>query len=357
MWLLCHDAILSNENHVRRHIAINATCSSCQNPNETSLHIVRDCHEARRIWLQLLPSNKQPNFFSLDLKHWILTNIANLGEAFIFAMTCWWLWRWRNERSFSPDKQYRVGKTRFILQQVENYIQVDMARQEQLGSKPNRKKEILVSWQIPPIGQTKLNCDGAAHGCPGKAVCGGVIRDQDGNLLRAFTKNLRTSTAIHAEMQGLLCGLQLTWSMGIRRMQVEIDSHIAFDWIMENEIPIGPCYSIAFDCRELINRYGWNIVVRKIFREANSCADYIANLGTTLGGGINYFVEPPRDLLNYFVNDLAGVSMPRMINEWIGDYSTLLHKKKNNIRESCNCSHKKKKNKDLSERTYLIIKY
>lgn len=64
MWMLCHDAIMSNFDLVQRHITTNAPCSSCQAPIETSLHIVRDCHVARIIWEQLVPIVNHPNFFT-----------------------------------------------------------------------------------------------------------------------------------------------------------------------------------------------------------------------------------------------------------------------------------------------------
>lgn len=84
---------------------------------------------------------------------------------------------------------------------------------------------------------------------------------------------------------------------------------------MGRDSPLGLCYSLIIDCKELINRQGWDVVIKKIFGEANACTNYMANLGITLGGGSQCFVDPPKNLLNLLINDLARVSRPRLIND------------------------------------------
>lgn len=73
---------------------------------------------------------------------------------------------------------------------------MDKAQHEKLGPRINTKKEILINWQPPPRYWTELDSDRATCGCLGKDGCGGVIWDWDGNLLRAFAKNLGMTTAI-----------------------------------------------------------------------------------------------------------------------------------------------------------------
>ncbi|CAN0824718.1 Putative ribonuclease H protein At1g65750 [Linum grandiflorum] len=69
--------------------------------------------------------------------------------------------------------------------------------------------------------------------------------------------NLGCCSITRAEMRGIVEGLKLAWSLGIRRIRVQSDSATA----------------IAI----LLN--GSSLDHQHIYREANCAADYLANLG------------------------------------------------------------------------------
>ncbi|KAF5938109.1 hypothetical protein HYC85_025615 [Camellia sinensis] len=50
LWLVRHDRLLTNEMKLRRHLSSEATCTLCDHPCETTIHALRDCYRAQRIW-------------------------------------------------------------------------------------------------------------------------------------------------------------------------------------------------------------------------------------------------------------------------------------------------------------------
>jgi hypothetical protein len=107
MWLAAHERILTNARRSKWGVGISPTCSSCMREDETTLHVLRDCVHATRVWIRLVPSNYITNFFSFDCREWIFNNLNKKGMSAskdgwqtIFMTTCWLLWTWRNKTIF-----------------------------------------------------------------------------------------------------------------------------------------------------------------------------------------------------------------------------------------------------------------
>lgn len=73
-----------------------------------------------------------------------------------------------------------------------------------------------------------MNLYGAIKGAIGATSYGGAIGDSDGNY-EILQRTSGVIGAIHTRMEGILNGLQLTWNVGIRKLYVELDSHVALD--------------------------------------------------------------------------------------------------------------------------------
>lgn len=61
-------------------------------------------------------------------------------------------------------------------------------------------------WR-PPIGAVKLNFDGSAFGNPGRAVVGGVIRNEEGTILLSYSGPAGFCSINKAELLALSIGL------------------------------------------------------------------------------------------------------------------------------------------------------
>lgn len=69
----------------------------------------------------------------------------------------------------------------------------------------------------------KVNTDGARKD-DYSAGYGGVIRDERGVWISGFSKNLGSCNVILAEIWGMYEGLKITKSLGLRRVDVNVDS-------------------------------------------------------------------------------------------------------------------------------------
>ncbi|EEF43992.1 conserved hypothetical protein [Ricinus communis] len=102
----------------------------------------------------------------------------------------------------------------------------------------------MVGWDYPPMQWVKLHTDGSLRIQSGNAAAGGIIRFDNGNLDSGFTCNIGICTMLVSESRGVIHGL----------------------------------------------------------REANQCADFLANLG---------FSYPPMKMNNLLLQDKLGVSFAR----------------------------------------------
>ncbi|KAL4363421.1 hypothetical protein GQ457_04G013320 [Hibiscus cannabinus] len=81
MWLVMREALLTNVERTRRHMAHSGLCRVCNREDEDVLHALRGCSRPRFVWLSMLPSSVSSLFMSLPLKEWVLANITANGSC------------------------------------------------------------------------------------------------------------------------------------------------------------------------------------------------------------------------------------------------------------------------------------
>lgn len=178
LWLATQDRLMTNGNRFLRQITDHPRCLVCGEVEENTSHILRDCPMARVVWRKMeVPQRVYMNRASIS--EWISSNLTmeagNIGKewARVFAVTCWWLWRWRNERCFKDRPQVPVDQVSFIMVRVGEIV--DAMRKDVFRTAGDHE-ERFVRWNFPRVGWVKLNTDGAAKGNPGQAGGGGIIR-------------------------------------------------------------------------------------------------------------------------------------------------------------------------------------
>jgi len=83
---------------------------------------------------------------------------------------------------------------------------------------------VQVAWKRPPVGWTTLNTNGSAVSNPGKASCGGLLRNSEGIWLKGFARGVGCTTSCVAELWALRDGLNLASSLGIKNLIVQLDA-------------------------------------------------------------------------------------------------------------------------------------
>ncbi|CAN1233455.1 Putative ribonuclease H protein At1g65750, partial [Linum perenne] len=227
-----------------------------------------------------------------------------------FGIVCWQLWRARNESIFAgcADGPSSVA---FKIIRWRETVQRAMERDGSILVDSNSRRMAEVAWQAGPTGWVTLNSDRSV--IRGKAATGGIIRDNYGNCLIAYTMHLGACSITRAEIRGALEGLNRVWEAGYRKVEVQLDSQIAVAIIRDKSSNIMHEHSLeVMEFRDWVSRDG-ELRIRHFYREANYAADHLASRGHGVPWG-PHLVDPTDCSLAYFVRyDCMGISEPRLI--------------------------------------------
>ncbi|CAN1164267.1 Putative ribonuclease H protein At1g65750 [Linum perenne] len=232
-------------------------------------------------------------------------------DGLLFRITCWQIWRARNERIFSnasalaPSVAFRAANwSRTVVstsQKNSNLLGVSRARQM-----------VDVAWDPGPEDWVTCNSDGSADPATGKAAAGGLVRDANGKCLLAFTMNTGNCSVTRAELRGAVEGLRRSWNAGFRKVILQLDSRAAIAILTSGKDP-GPLLSPeTADFKDLQSR-NWELVIKHVYREGNRAADFLASIGYDYPFG-SHSVSSLNCNLGYFLRlDCSGISEQRSI--------------------------------------------
>ncbi|KAF7824602.1 putative ribonuclease H protein At1g65750 family [Senna tora] len=91
-------------------------CPRCKCNCESSLHALRDYRMVRCLWSRLVDRKHWSSFFNLNLSEWIELNLSkSLGSenehnwSDTFAISCWLLWKQRNNIEFNNSMEKPIA--------------------------------------------------------------------------------------------------------------------------------------------------------------------------------------------------------------------------------------------------------
>jgi len=97
-WLVMHGSLPTNSFRVSRHLTSDTSCHRCGAAVESDLHTLRDCPRAISIWISVYPIYPN-NFYMQDCQLWFKHH-ATMEAGTKFIVTCFEIWRNRNEQIF-----------------------------------------------------------------------------------------------------------------------------------------------------------------------------------------------------------------------------------------------------------------
>jgi ribonuclease HI len=290
-------------------------CDYCRNFEDTGLHVLRDCAIARELWMLVVPLNKRAEFFGGELSHWFQLNlqgdlawIADISWPEFWANVCYYLWIWRNKELHEENFIRPVHSVQFVLQRCREYKNANKSKRI-VTDRP--RSTVWIGWKPPTNGWIKLNTDGA---CKGRttAGCGGVMRNSSGVWIGGFAKHVGVCSAFTAELWGVLEGLKYAWDRGFKFVELDVDSVALVQAIKSGATTSVIGISLIRSICRLVNQ-AWEVKIAHSYREANSCADALANIGCSLHLNIVYFDECPSQIRHLIFADSRGITSPRLI--------------------------------------------
>ncbi|OVA00244.1 Reverse transcriptase zinc-binding domain [Macleaya cordata] len=226
---------------------------------------------------------------------WAWFNVVPVGSqmgclaVFIPMVIMWEIWLERNRRihNESPASltsiRFKVVKwiqdinPRLKVKQSSPVIIKNFLASFHISLIHVRRKPITVlRWSTPPPGYFIINTDCASISMT--AACGGVVRDNQGQIVVAFHSFYSSGTNNQVESRALMDGLALCQQIGIRRIAVRVDSSLVAGWFhAKGEIP----WSLLRwwqRIRELAQDL--DLFVAHVYRELNARPDrFMASMG------------------------------------------------------------------------------
>ncbi|PKI52779.1 hypothetical protein CRG98_026854 [Punica granatum] len=184
------------------------------------------------MWLSIVPQVFRHSFFSLPLLDWFVFDLFKEGcnavsgcWSSVFGMGCWVLWKWRNKGVFKPNFS-RPNNEGVVILRTSSAFLMSWSNRELLSCEAK-------AWSHPQAGSNLILME-LPRVIRGWLGLEGFVRDEYGCWLSGFTQNIGWSTAIVAELWGAFTGLQHVWSLGYRKVILELDSTVARGLITGN---------------------------------------------------------------------------------------------------------------------------
>ncbi|CAN1184265.1 Putative ribonuclease H protein At1g65750 [Linum perenne] len=270
----------------------------------------KDCPFALEVWNLSEITAVNDEIWNKPRQEW-LSGLLQTSDGLLFGLICWSLWKTRNERVFS---ELRLPASS-VAARIKAWAVIVKGAMETnlLPADPGKRYvPIQIAWEPGRQGWVVLNSDGSVLHPSSKAAAGGLIRDELGRCLMAFSYNLGRCSITRAELRGAVHGLSIAWNLGYRRVLVQMDSAEAIA-ILEAKGEIDHQHAMeVIQYRELLTR-DWTVKIKHIYREANKAADSLANRGHSLGLGCHLISGSDRGLGLYLRYDCIGVSENRLI--------------------------------------------
>ena len=153
--------------------------------------------------------------------------------------------------------------------------------------------EKLIRWERPQRGWFKLNTNCSLLGNPGMSGGGGILRNNAGLWVHAFSRHIRIATSFLAELWALRDGLIMCQNLQINALEIELDAKIIANLMNDSSNTNAVNSAMVADCRLLISQVP-QVKVMHCYWETNRCVDGLARVGNKqLDADIMYYNAPP----------------------------------------------------------------
>jgi ribonuclease HI len=145
-----------------------------------------------------------------------------------------------------------------------------------------------------------------------RAGAGGLIRRGDGSWVIGFSCFLRIANNTYAELIAIFYGLNLASYQGCTVCCCYSDSKTAIDLIMK-PVSVNRFHSYASviaNIKQLMS-LEWEVNLSHSLREGNSCADFLAKVGSSNDTKLRIWSSPPEGLNSLLRDDALRLLRPR----------------------------------------------
>jgi ribonuclease HI len=232
-----------------------------------------------------------------------------VNPPIIDTVLCHCLWTWRNKEMHDEEFVRPARPVHHIMQLAGDYIKA-ISNSNVVALR--NQTVMMVGWSPPKPMYLIINTDGA-YKVNQVAGCGGVIRGSHGEWIGGFAKNVGLCSAFVAELWGVLEGLRYIHRLGFNKVELSLDSEAVVRVIQNRRSASSLGSSVMKQIWRLMD-VDWSVEVSHSHREANKCADVMANIGCSLNYDVVFYDNCPSQLAEIYAADLMGITTPRLIS-------------------------------------------
>lgn len=300
LWRVCSSCLPTAVALTAKHVQMNVRCPWCHAGDEDDVHVLFSCEFAKSVWatsgvndiIQVLPGEKVFD---------ILQRIFSAGtreQLVLVALMCWNLWNRRNKWVWEKINVSGFGVRQGAMNLLSDWRNV----QQEVTRNVVSSNTSLGHWSKPPSGWVKVNIDAASFeelNCTG---VGAVIRDEQGEFVRARSR--RIEVLLHPrEAEALSLKEALSWvkELGFRDCVFETDAKQLAD-ACRNIQGASYFHTIVSDCVEYCKHFD-NVLVQFVGRSANVVAHKLARATYSMSDVKVWVNTPPEFILESLVYD------------------------------------------------------
>ncbi|XP_058746815.1 uncharacterized protein LOC131619766 [Vicia villosa] len=295
VWKMIYNKMPTDENFSLRGFSGPSFCSLCQCDADSTAHVFFECTFVRPIWNWLLAKLHFPYAVNniQDCIEMLSISRSPQAKAVVLSMVCslfYFVWRARNSMRFEGRKIHWKACISQIMARAKlvgdnrtnasdnNITSFLILKGMQVNLNPNRPASFMnVLWCPPPLGWVKVNIDGVARGNPVTMACGGLYRDSNAVHLGSFCDYMGEGNSELAEFWAAIIAIEKAVSLGWRKIWIETDCLLVVKAFSDTTLVPWKIRSRWHHCHDLLQSL--DFMISHIYREANFCADYLANIG------------------------------------------------------------------------------
>ncbi|XP_021716820.1 uncharacterized protein LOC110684687 [Chenopodium quinoa] len=296
-------AVAARQCLFQRGMNIDPICPMCGSENETILHMLALCPEAKRIWYLSPLRLEVEKYEGVGFGEWC-GSIRVLHKDphwwnILFAIL-WGIWLRRNVWSYENRKKDLMDVIQKAVSVVGDYEQAQQA----LSSSEGRHQLLESKWKPPTQGMIKINSDAAIFDNSAVGL-GGVMRDALGEVVVATCLCLRSKYEVDvAEALALRHSLRIALESEFRKVCLETDCMKVFSHLTKGCAPATILGMVINDIMQLA-RGCQSCSFSFVKRSGNGAAHALAKLSSSYGDLRVWMEEVPSEISPFVMADLA----------------------------------------------------
>ncbi|XP_058734177.1 uncharacterized protein LOC131605902 [Vicia villosa] len=327
VWRFMHNKLPTDDNLAKRGFHYPSVCNLCFSAQDNAFHLFFECNFAKNIWSWFCDNMQFQHGINCleDCRNVLSLSWSKQAAAVIHASLVsffYFVWTARNRARFEDKHTHwkscasliaahasLVGccTSRYSNDSMLSFCLLKKFNIQIHPSKPLITKPIV--WSPPLSDWFKCNVDGVSTGNATLAACGGIFRDHNANHILSFSVFLGPESAIIAEFMAAILCIEAAEKNNYRKLWVESDCILVVNAFKDHYLVPWKIRSRWLKCLEYTLKI--DFLCTHIFREANFCADSLANFGLTCKD-MQWFNYVIKDINRDFLLDKAGTPRLRL---------------------------------------------